>query len=222
MLPPIHVIDFEGNRMHGIMEFGLVTLEEGQVGDIFHGQSHRPTTPKSTFFREHSRFQGDAAQHSFAEYLPLFREKRQSGFFCAHNATVEDRLLRQYALCPEIGKNITAHPLPHATPECRFSAQIQQPQLKIIPTAAGTSWGPWIDTYRIYRKYYSMAKNYTLAELIRHFRLETELKSLLTQHANGKKLTFHRAIDDTLATALLLQNFIHLFRIHDIHFLFLR
>jgi DNA polymerase III epsilon subunit-like protein len=101
---------------------------------------------------------------------------------------------------------------------CRASDKTPTPT-QITPITTAPSWGPWIDTYRIYRKFYSAAKHYTLAELIRHFRLETELQTLVTQHVNNKKLTFHRAADDALATALLLQNFINLFHLKDIRFL---
>ncbi|MDR1303309.1 MAG: hypothetical protein LBJ81_01660 [Puniceicoccales bacterium] len=215
MLPPIHVIDFEGNRAHGIMEFGLVTLENGQIKHIFYHQCSPKFSPQNAPFREHSRFRSDAVQHSFAEYLPLFRAKRQSGFFCAHSATVEDRLLRQYAFFPPIVKNMAFHaPLDGYRPFDKTQTPTQ-----ITPTATAPSWGPWIDTCRIYKKFYQTAKNYALAELIRHFRLETELQTLVAQHANNKKLTFHRALDDALATALLLQNFINLFRLKDVQFL---
>jgi DNA polymerase III epsilon subunit-like protein len=215
MLPPIHVIDFEGSRAHGIMEFGLVTLESNKIKHIFYRKCSPKFSPQNAPFREHSRFHGDATQHSFAEYLPLFRAKRQSGFFCAHNATVEDRLLRQYTFLPPIVKNMAFHALPDA-----YRPSDKTPVLtQITPPAIAPSWGPWIDTYRIYRKFYTAAKNYTLAELIRHFRLETELKALVAQHANNKKLTFHRALDDALATTLLLQNFIALFHLKDIRFL---
>jgi DNA polymerase-3 subunit epsilon len=215
MLPPIHVIDFEGNRAHGIMEFGLVTLENGHIKNIFYRQCCPKISPQSILFREHSRFHSNATQHFFTEYLPLFRAKRQNGFFCAHNAAVEDRLLRQYTFFPPMGKNMAFH-----APSDEYQPFDKTPiPTQITPTAAAPSWGPWIDTYRIYRKFYPAAKNYTLAELIWHFRLETELQTLVFRHANNKKLTFHRAINDALATTLLLQNFINLFHLKDVQFL---
>jgi hypothetical protein len=188
----MHVIDFEGNRAYGILEYGLVTLQNNAITDVISANCCKNLSQPVSHFTEHSRFHSNCIGVNFEKHLPLFIQKRMTGFFCAHGNAVEDRLLRQY--CPTPGTTITEW-------------------------INNFSWGPWIDTHRLYRKYYPAAKHYKLAELVRYFNLEMQLENLAQGQSVGEKLTFHRAPYDALATALLLQNFINLFRINDVSFL---
>ncbi|MDR1366970.1 MAG: hypothetical protein LBJ13_03650 [Puniceicoccales bacterium] len=223
MLATIHVIDFEGNRTHGILEYGLVTLKNLTITEISTASCCKNLNHPTAYFGEHSRFSSNEKDKNFEHYLPFFIKKRSEGLFCAHGSSLEDRLLRQY--CPTPG---AIDPLPKQRTskniqEILFQENIVSQFQGSIPTVTklqrSISWGPWIDTYKIYRRYYPAAECYEVAELIRHFGLEKKLANLAKKHNFAKTLTFHRAPYDALATALLLQNFINHFQIKDIHFL---
>jgi hypothetical protein len=209
-LETIHVIDFEGNRNYGILEYALVTLKNSAITNVASAKCCQNPHQQTVHFMEHSRFIPQEKDTNFKEYLPFFVKKRTEGLFCAHGASVEDRLLRQY--CPTPG-TITPPPerqIVKNWPKPQYPATATKPMESI-------SWGPWIDTYKIYRKYYPTLTCYEVASLIRHFGLEKKLENLATKY--NFALTFHRAPYDALATALLLQNFIGHFSIKDIQFL---
>ncbi|MDR2812521.1 MAG: hypothetical protein LBB05_01875 [Puniceicoccales bacterium] len=218
MLGTIHVIDFEGNRSYGILEYGLITLKNNTIVDISSASCCKNPSGQTIHFAEHSRFPSNGEKVSFAHHLPFFIKKRAEGIFCAHGTSVEDRLLRQY--CPTPGtidcgiKNI---PKPTASRNIATKSQISTTTIMASPK--NISWGPWIDTYKIYRKYYPAARHYEVAELIRHFGLMKKLDDWATKYNLSKTMTFHRAPYDALATVLLLQNFINHYQIKDIRFL---
>jgi hypothetical protein len=212
-LETIHVIDFEGNRTYGILEYALVTLKNGAIANIVSAKCCQNFRQRAVHFAEHSRFAPGEMDANFNEYLPFFIKKRMGGFFCAHGASVEDRLLRQY--CPTPG---TVDP---PSGQCKNSPKFQRSPM-VTERMEGISWGPWIDTHKIYRKYYPALGCYEVAGLIRHFGLEKKLENLVVKHRLDQKLTFHRAPYDALATALLLQNFIRQFPIGDVRFLLYR
>jgi DNA polymerase III epsilon subunit-like protein len=223
MLATIHVIDFEGNRTHGILEYGLVTLKNLSITDISMASCCKSLSHQMANFAEHSRFSSNEKDKNFEHYLPLFMKKRAEGLFCAHGASVEDRLLRQYCLTPGVVGSLPEQYNPKSTQKISVQKSISTQSQTSTPTAMASlksvSWGPWIDTYKIYRNYYPAAECYEVAELIRHFGLEKKLKNLATKHNLAKTLTFHRAPYDASATALLLRNFINHFQIKDVCFL---
>lgn len=181
-LPPIHVIDFEGNLQYGIVEFGLVTLKNGEIQDIV-GASCRPISHPTQW---HSRFPNHDTEASFRNYLPLFIDRRKTGPFAAHHTITEDRLLRLYQPIPGI--------------------------------SSALSWGPWIDTLKLYKKHLQGLKSYTVSDLIRNFQLQHELDLYVQNTPFGDQ--FHRAVYDAVAAALLLKNFIEQFHITEDRFLF--
>jgi hypothetical protein len=181
MLPPIHVIDFEGNRSYGILEYALVTLENNRVVDIFHGNCCGDDGFGVVRWGEHSRFRKKTTYPSFCERLNLFKEKRRCGFFCAHNAIFEDRLLRRYDFHP-MEKNAAESSFSKVKENYHFLAKtLAERKIQAInapPIGENISWGPWIDSHRIYRKYYPMGGSDGLEALIRHFQLEGKLEYL--------------------------------------------
>ncbi|MDR1590945.1 MAG: hypothetical protein LBR92_03045 [Puniceicoccales bacterium] len=209
MLDTIHVIDFEGNRIYGILEYGLVTLKNNTIVEFSTASCCEKFSTQVAHFTEHSRFTGNGGDKGFEEHLPFFIKKRAEGIFCAHGASGEDRLLRRYCLTPGA---IDDH--------LKNTQKVSQKNAELATaTASVVTWGPWIDTYKIYRKYYPTAQRYEVAELIRHFGLEKKLEEQVAKQRLSRELTFHRAPYDALATALLLQNFIEHFQIEDICFL---
>lgn len=78
--PTIHIIDFEGNRKHGIVEYGVVTLENFEISNI-----HYQTNIKN-----------------FDTSPEYWLTLRRTGILCAHSAQTEDNLLRYYWASPGI------------------------------------------------------------------------------------------------------------------------
>ncbi|MDR2720743.1 MAG: hypothetical protein LBB15_00445, partial [Puniceicoccales bacterium] len=82
----LHVIDFEGTRATGIVEYGIATI----IGSKIVG-TH-------------------AAEciENFNEHLDIFIKLRRSGAFVGHNASVEDGMLRHYAPSPGFVKKYSS------------------------------------------------------------------------------------------------------------------
>lgn len=177
---PIHVIDFEGSRESGILEYGVVTLRGMQV------ESSRTRLCGAT-----GRIRDvDARHHGISEKLvggePPFSEDwdyfaglRESGLLCAHNAAVEDGLLR------------SVWPYPRASPD--------------FASAGGPvlSWGPWLDTLQLYRRFYPDLQSHKLGDLVKGFGLAGSLAEWAAQ-CPEKRSRYHCALYDSFASALLL------------------
>ncbi|MDR1595900.1 MAG: hypothetical protein LBR91_03180 [Puniceicoccales bacterium] len=118
---------------------------------------------------------------NFHKYLEYFLSLRRTGLLAAHSSQTEDDLLRRYWVSP--GK---------------------------VPLFAGDgttiSWGPWMDTKLVYRKLFKSLPSYGLASLVGSFDLNSELKKLATKHCDPRFRSFHSALFDALAAALLVQN----------------
>ena len=128
---PIHVIDFEGTRSSGIVEYGVVTV----VGAVIESTATRICAPEGSISdvdqRQHGISEASAAeQQSFTNEWERFAALRQSGPLCAHNAAVEDGLLCSVWSCPRESPNFANTDAPVAT------------------------WGPWLDTLYLYRRIY--------------------------------------------------------------------
>lgn len=78
MTQVLHVIDFEGTRSSGILEYGVVTLCDMEITDT----------------------SSVLCKGEFNQYIDLFIELRKQGSFVGHNASVEDRLLRHHVASP--------------------------------------------------------------------------------------------------------------------------
>lgn len=187
----IHVIDFEGNRRYGVAEFGVATLQSGEITFV-ESQLCAIDDARSFSFLGHSRFSPEMTPENkvsrvpFRARLKFFSELRQTGYFCAHHAPTEDRLLRMYSPC----------------------------------SLGGLPWGPWIDTLRLFREHFPKINDYRVRELIRLTGLHAELNGYVEKFlkdSTGQQ--FHRAGYDALATALLLRYFIQRFRVSSVEFL---
>ncbi len=179
---PIHVIDFEGSRQSGIVEYGVVTLR----GSVIEGTHTRLCAPSGTI-SDRDRMQHGISEESAAAEPPFemewsrFAGFRESGPLCAHNAAVEDGLLRH------------TWAYPRNSPD--FSEDNRQ-------TA---SWGPWLDTLYLYRRIYPQLDSHKLEDLIRLFHLEGELAAQAKLYCPEKRSRYHCALFDALASALLLR-----------------
>jgi len=181
----IHVLDFEGSRHSGIVEFGVATLTNGKViaarsrlcapaspvpaaETAVHGIADADITDAAPFTLEHD----------------FFAQLRLTGPLAAHHAPVERGLLRRI------------WPLPPASPD--FAA--------VNPGAAPrlSDWGPWLDTRRIYERLYPGLPNYQLMDLVQTFALNDQLSNLASLHCPANRRRPHCALYDALAAALLL------------------
>ncbi|MEE2988153.1 MAG: 3'-5' exonuclease [Verrucomicrobiota bacterium] len=179
---PIHVIDFEGSRQSGVVEYGYVTLENGEIVD----SQTRICAPVGTITdldrSQHGISEGRASKHTFFELeWSLFARLRQSGAFCGHNALVEDGFLRAVWPCPRISPDFAE------------------------PGQVTATWGPWLDTLHIYRRVYPQLENHKLQALIEIFDLQAALDAQAATICPTERRRYHCALYDALASALLLR-----------------
>ena len=178
---PIHFIDFEGNRTSGIIEFGVVTLEQGKI-----------TSARTRLCRAIGRVGAeDTAVHGlsaetvagealFKDEWDYFAGLRQRGPLAAHFASVENSLLK------------SVWPYPRTAPDF---AQMNR-------TVA--EWGPWIDTGRLYPQFFPQLGDGKLEQLVSVCGLQSELDALAATHCPESRRHYHAALYDALAGAVLL------------------
>jgi DNA polymerase-3 subunit epsilon len=182
---PIHVLDFEGGRRSGIVEFGVATLIHGHI-TATHTRLCAPSGPVTAAESAlHGITEADAARAApFSTEQELFVALRQTGPFAAHHAPVERNLLRH------------TWAIPPASPDFAAANPATAPRL--------ADWGPWLDTRRIYEHLYPGLPNYQLIDLIKTFTLADELSALAAVHCAASRRRPHCALFDALAAALLL------------------
>ncbi|HAV14555.1 MAG TPA: 3'-5' exonuclease [Opitutae bacterium] len=183
---PIHVIDFEGSRQSGVVEYGVVTLHGEQIEATYSRLCAPVGTISDRDRLQHGISEELAAQEArFDTEWELFAGLRESGPLCAHNVAVEDGLLRN------------VWPYPRSSPDFLDEGQ----------TTA--SWGPWVDTLQLYRRIYPQLVSYKLGDLIQLFDLEAALAELAGLYCPEKRGRYHCALYDALASALLLRRLYH-------------
>ena len=198
---PIHVIDFEGSRQSGIVEYGVVTLLKTEIVAV----QTRLCAPIGTISDQ------DRLKHGISEDIAgeaeqfdtewtYFAGLRTRGPFCAHSASVEDGLLRSV-----------------------WSYSRKSPDFSRDGEHLA-AWGPWLDTLYLYRSIYPQLTSYRLGDLIAAFGLQEALDELAELYCPEKRRRFHCALYDAFASALLLK------RLHNepalepisLHWLFLK
>ncbi len=178
---PIHVVDFEGSRGSGVVEFGLVTLWDGDIASCA-TRLCRPSGLISAQERAQHGISQDEARLSepFSAEWERFTGLRKSGPMAAHHAMVENGFLKaQWAYPP-------------SSPDFLHEGQMI------------ADWGPWIDTRQLYASVYPDLSGYGLSELIGTLGLQDELNSRAERHCPERRGKYHCALYDALASALLL------------------
>ena len=178
---PIHFIDFEGNTTSGILEFGVVTIRDGEIAET-HTRLCRATGRVSA---EETAVHGLAAEGLvteayFAAEWERFAGLRASGPLAAHFAPVENSLLRK------------VWPYPNQVPD--FAR----------PGKQATEWGPWIDTGQLYPQFFPQAGSFRLGDLVARSGLQAELDAAARRHCPAERRRYHAALYDALAGVLLL------------------
>jgi len=178
---PIQVIDFEGSRQSGIVEYGVATLVDRSISATY----SRICAPVGTISDL------DRAQHGISEEVAktaepfdqewsLFSRLREAGPFGAHNVSVEAGLIA------------TVWPYPRKCPN--FAE----------PGVEAADWGPWLDTLRLYRRIYPGMESYGLQALVVAFDLQEELDRQARLFCPARRQHYHCALYDAMASALLL------------------
>lgn len=179
---PIHIIDFEGTKGSGILEYGVVTLHQNRITQTYTRLCHGT----GAILPQDSRLHGilmDNTQNTcpFSDEWPLFSSLRNTGVFAAHHAQTENMLL----------KNIW--PYPRKSPDF------------LEPGKSSTSWGPWIDSCALFKAIYPQLESYSLIHLINIFKLTEKLAQLTQKYCQPPRNKPHCALYDALASTILLQ-----------------
>ena len=191
----IHIIDFEGSAKTGVLEWGIVSIQ----GNTLLEAKTRLCGTESIIDAVERQQHGITSElvvecPNFEQDFDLFAKLRKSGPLCAHNASVEDRFL----------KNTWSY--------TRQSPDFASPKKNQLLA----SWGPWLDTLPIYRRLYPDLDSYQLNTLIRLFGLEDKLTQLARLHCPKERIRYHCALYDALASALLLQRLFSLEELNDL------
>jgi DNA polymerase III epsilon subunit-like protein len=178
---PIHFIDFEGNATSGILEFGVVTLQAGEIVQT----RTRLCAAIGRVRVEDTVIHGLDAElvkgHApFKDEWDYFAGLRETGPLAAHFAQAENHLL----------KSVWAYP--------RSAPDFARPGKSLV------EWGPWIDTGRLYPQFFSRIGEGKLSELIATFGLQAQLDDVASAHCPPERRHYHAALYDALAGALLL------------------
>lgn len=177
------MIDFEGTRKSGIVEYGIVTLEGGAITETYTRLCQPVGVITVWDTRQHGiRFKEVQRMAPFSEDWELFSTLRARGPFSAHHAVVENALL----------KDVWPYPR-RASP---LGASVGSSLLE---------WGPWVDTRHIFATGFPDLKQYRLGYLIDRFRLRGQLEALAKRHCPLGRRRPHAALYDAIAAALLLQ-----------------
>lgn len=178
---PIHVLDFEGNRDCGIVEYGVATLEGGVVTAAHTRICRARSEIRVEDVRIHGiTFKDTQAREPFEDERALFFSLRKAGLLAAHSAGVERGLLK------------AVWPFPSYSPDF------------IRPGSEVADWGPWVDTCVLYQNLYPDLPEHKLGSLVEAFGLGDELAELAETHCPGGRRKAHCALYDALAAALLL------------------
>ncbi len=177
---PVFFVDFEGSRVSGILEYGVVTLLQGGIVDT----RTRLCRPLARIPAEDTAVHGlDAAVLApwapFAEEWEYFAGLRERGPLAAHYAGVENALLK------------SVWPYPRRSPD--FAR----------PGEWAADWGPWIDSARLYGQLFPTLDSGRLEALVAAFGLEDELARVAAV-CPPERRRYHCALYDALAGALLL------------------
>ncbi len=178
---PIHFLDFEGSLTAGILEYGVVTLQDRAIT----GLDTRLCRPLGRIRAEDTAVHGLTAEGladcaPFADDFATFAAWRAQGPFAAHFAGAENSLIK------------SAWPYGRTAPD--FSR----------PGETTVEWGPWIDTGALYRQRLPGAATLKLADLVAACGLQDSLDRLAAELCPPARRSYHAAPYDALAGALLL------------------
>ena len=187
----IHVIDFEGNLQCGIIEYGIVTINAGEIEHTGTSLCRADTPLQPRDILVHGlRNEMLETFPFFISHQELFYGLRGSGVMAAHHAPVENMLLNRYWTVVPVGSKSSELP------------------------GSGGSWGPWIDSRLVAQRCYP-ADDYSLGALVKTFDLGSRLETLANAYCPGDRRKPHCALYDALASALLLIHLQYVYGLDD-------
>ncbi len=184
----LHFLDFEGGVGTGVIEYGYVTLLNGKIQETQTGFCKPICSVPEIEFRQHGisdTFLKDETEF-FSEKFIEFAELRESGLFGAHHASVESNFI----------KRVWAYP--------RKSPDFLDGDPSYF------SWGPWVDTYKLFLNTCPGLESYKLSDLINYFKLSETLEDLGARYCSSRRKKYHCALYDAIASALLFMALIEL------------
>lgn len=179
---PIYFVDFEGSRASGVLEYGVVGLQRGEIVETH----TRLCAPIGRVRAEDTAVHGLreevlAERQPFADDWELFANLRERGPLAAHYAGVENALLK------------ATWPYPRNSPD------FARPGERVI------DWGPWVDTARIFAQLFPQLPSGQLEALVAAAGLQSELDRAADAFCPTERRRYHAALYDALAGALLLR-----------------
>ncbi|HEY1107619.1 MAG TPA: 3'-5' exonuclease [Opitutaceae bacterium] len=178
----IFFVDFEGSRASGVLEYGVVELQRGEIVET-HTRLCAPTgRVRPEDVAVHGLDPATLGDRSpFADEWEFFAGLRERGPLAAHYAGVENSLL----------KSVWPYP--------RNSPDFARPGERVI------DWGPWVDTARIYAQLFPQLPSGQLEALVAATGLQAELDAAAARVCPEGRQRYHAALYDALAGALLLR-----------------
>lgn len=177
---PLHVVDFEGSRRTGVVEYGVATLLGGRVVGLRTALCAPLAPVPGVDTRCHGLADADlAGRRPFSAEWPLFNELRGSGLLASHQSSVEAALLA------------ATWPHPAAVPA------VSETDL------AEVRWGPWVDSLALARARLPALPDHALGSVVAALGLGAELDALAAQLCPEGRRRAHCAGFDALAAALL-------------------
>lgn len=179
---PLFFVDFEGSRLSGVLEFGVVTLRDGEIAETRGRLCH----PTGRITEEDAAVHGLrperlAGEPPFSDEWEYFAGLRARGLLAAHYASAENSLIKSVWPYPRTGPDF-AH-----------------------PGRSATEWGPWVDTARLFEQLVPGVMSLRLETLIVRQGLQARLDELAARHCPPGRRDYHSALYDALGGAVLLQ-----------------
>lgn len=178
----IHFIDFEGSVASGILEYGVVTMRNGEILDTATRLCRATGRVRAEDVAVHGIEEAAVETTApFTDEFERFATLRETGPLAAHFAQAENTMI----------KSVWAYP--------RNSPDFVRPE----KTTA--EWGPWVDTGRLYPQLYPSLDSAKLGELVARCGLQEELDREAARYCPKDRCQYHAALYDALAGALLLR-----------------
>ncbi|MEO6246542.1 MAG: 3'-5' exonuclease [Opitutaceae bacterium] len=177
----IFFVDFEGSRVSGILEFGVVELLRGSVVSARTRLCRATGAVRPEDSAVHGLREDALARHApFVEEWNYFSSLRELGPLAAHYAGVENGLLK------------SVWPYPRSVPD------FARPGKRVV------EWGPWVDSARLYAQFYPKLESGKLEALVGACNLQAQLDAHAAAYCPPERRCYHAALYDALAGALLL------------------
>ena len=113
----------------------------------------------------------------FNDWILDVIDKSPNDFWVSHNISIEKNLLTS-----------------------------QMPYLRNASFNKGNiTWGPWVDSLKVYKKLYPNLIDYNLKDLCEIFLTKEEISTLSKEYCKRSKIAYHQSTFDALVTFMLLE-----------------